>query len=103
MVNHTTDATKSQILTLKSIGVASSAVARIVGVNHGTVNRIYRCFLKPHTSYPHTTCTGRPHKMTAADDQFAVLALAQLRAGNATQLQREYFPNLHPDTECRHL
>lgn len=41
--------------------------------------------------------------MTTVNDQFAAIALARLWAGNATQLQQEDFPDLHPETVHHHL
>ncbi|KAJ1304054.1 hypothetical protein OPQ81_008462 [Rhizoctonia solani] len=103
MANFTTDGQKSQILTMKNLEISSSVIARVVGVDRTTVNRIYRRYLKPHATYPPALCTSRPRKMAARDDRHAVIALAKLHHGNATELQHKYFPDLHPDTIRRHL
>ncbi|KAG8716700.1 hypothetical protein FRC09_015339, partial [Ceratobasidium sp. 395] len=103
MARFTTEGQKSQILTMKNLGIASSVVARAVGVDRTTVNRIYRRYLKPRATYPKAIRTGRPRRMTARDDRRALIGLTKLRFGNAAELQREYFPHLHPDTIRRHL
>ncbi|KAG8729299.1 hypothetical protein FRC10_004081, partial [Ceratobasidium sp. 414] len=41
--------------------------------------------------------------MTFSDDRYAQQILARGKAGDATELQRKYFPDLHPQTVRRHL
>ncbi|KAJ1299806.1 hypothetical protein OPQ81_000705 [Rhizoctonia solani] len=103
MAKFTTDSQKSQILTLKNVGIPSSLVAYLTKVDRSTVNRIYHRYLKPCTTYPAALRTRCPQKMTARDDRLAVMGLAKLWAGNATQLQRIYFPDLHPETIRHYL
>jgi transposase len=103
MAKLTTDGMKSQILTMKSLGMASSLVAKVVGVDRTTVNRVHRRYGKPRPSYPQPLRSGRPRKMLPSDDRYAALALTRAKFGNAAQIQREYFPDLHPETIRRHL
>ncbi|CUA77042.1 similar to GF20795 [Rhizoctonia solani] len=103
MAIFTTDGQKSQILTLKGLGVSSKCVAKIVKVDHTTVNRIYRRYQKPRIHYAPPIRTGCPRKMLPSDDRYAALALARMKFGNATRLQQEFFPDLHPETVRRHL
>ena len=96
MAVFTTDGQKSQILTLKALGVSSKCVAKIVKVDPSTVNRIYRRYKKPRVSYAPPLRSGCPRKMLPSDDRYAALALARMKFGNATRVQQEHFPNLHP-------
>ncbi|CCO38111.1 Transposable element Tcb2 transposase [Rhizoctonia solani AG-1 IB] len=41
--------------------------------------------------------------MLPADDRYAALAMARMKFGNATRIQHEFFPDLHPQTVRRHL
>jgi hypothetical protein len=99
----TTDAMKWQILTMKSLDMARSLVAKVVGDDRTTVNCVHRHYGKPRPSYPQPLRSGRPRKMLQSDDCYAALALTRAKFGNAAQIQCEYFPDLHPKIIRRHL
>ncbi|KAF8593301.1 hypothetical protein BDV93DRAFT_422329, partial [Ceratobasidium sp. AG-I] len=46
---------------------------------------------------------GRPRKLTESDARFAVISLARTRHRTAADLQRDYFPTVHPTTIRRAL
>lgn len=98
MPRDTSPVTKSHIFDLKNEGFSSAEVARRVGVHPTTVTRVYNNLLKNPDFYYVKPKSGRPQKLSQKDREFAVLQLARGHAHSAIDLQRKFFPHVHPDT-----
>ena len=98
MPGSTSPVTKACIFDLKKGGLPSQEVAECLGIHRTTVDRVYRRLLKNPDFYHVEPKSGRPRKLSPKDRQFAALTLARGHAKTAVDLQRKFFPHVHPDT-----
>ena len=91
-----------QIYQAFNSGEKVKAIAKEFNVTPKTVYNIVKKIKSTGNARPRPK-TGRPHRLTKADRKFAVLQLDRGHASNATDLQRKYFPHVHPDTVRRAL
>ncbi|KAG9126072.1 hypothetical protein FRC07_005021 [Ceratobasidium sp. 392] len=95
---------RNRLIELKKKGLSDRAVAReLGGIDHTTVNRIYRNYCNGQDIFKPKHGSGRPRKLTSRDAHWAGLLLARGLSKTAADLQRSYFPHLHPDTIRRYL
>ena len=94
----TTAAQKSAIVTQKSLGMTNRQIADNENVSPSTVSRITNLYAETNDFEAKGTKTGQKHKMTNCNIHLACRILSTGHACNATDLQQQFFPNLHPDT-----
>jgi transposase len=95
---YTSPTKKARIVHFKNAGMTNEAIAEKFHIHRSTVSRIYRQHAKIEDYYNVKPKPGRPHKFTTLDVQFAVRTLANAKAHDVTDLQRQYFPGLHAET-----
>jgi len=103
MAPYTTPTKKARIIEMKVHGDSNRQIATKFGIDQSTVGRIWRRYQEDQDFYSIGTKMGRPAKLTDKDAKFAALALARGQAKTAADIQREYFPEVHPDTVRNHL
>ena len=98
MPGSTSPVTKARIFDLKNGGLPSQEVAERLGIHCTTVDRVYHRLLKNPEFYHVEPKSGRPQKLSPQDRRFATLQLARGHAKTAIDIQRNFFPHVHPDT-----
>src|ERR1700761_312198 len=94
----TTCAQKSAIVTWKAAGLTDRQVAEKENVAPATVCRINKRYSQTRDFDAKGRKTGRPTKFTEQDRRKAARLLSSGRAKNASDLKRNFFPDLHVDT-----
>jgi orotate phosphoribosyltransferase-like protein len=94
----TTAAQKSAIVMQKSLGMTNHQIADKENVSPSTVSCITNRYAETNDFEAKGTKTGWKPKMTNCDIHLACRMLSTSHACNAMDLQRQFFPNLHPDT-----
>jgi Transposase. len=72
-------------------------------IDRSTVNHIFDEYTKNNDFYYVKPKSGYSRKFTTNDVCIAVRMLANTQAHNVTDIQRQQFPNLHPDTIRKRL
>jgi transposase len=103
MPPHLSPQSRSLILALRAQGLSIYNLASLFHVSPATISRTCQNQLKSHSPYSPTARRGRRPKLGLSDARFAMLTLARCQAKTAAELQREYFPEVHPDTVRRTL
>ena len=102
-MTYTSPTKKARIVLLRSEGVSEKEVAERYSVDRSTVNRIFKRNKESKNFYHTKEKSGRPRKITTHDVRIATRMLASTKAHDVADLQRQHFPNLHPDTIRKRL
>ena len=102
-MTYTSPTKKARIVLLRSEGVSEKEVAERYTVDRSTVNRIFKRNKESKNFYHTKEKSGRPRKFTTHDVRIATRMLASTKAHDVADLQRQHFPNLHPDTIRKRL
>ena len=102
-MTYTSPTKKARIVLLRSEGVSEKEVAERYSVDRSTVNRIFKKYKDSKDFYHIKEKSGRPRKFTTHDVRIATRMLASTKAHNVSDLQRQHFPTLHPDTIRKRL
>jgi transposase len=102
-MGYTSPTKKARIILLKKQGVPDSKIAERYSIDRSTVNRIFHKYTENNDFYDVKPKSGRPRKFTTDDVRIAVRMLARTQAHDVADLQRQQFPNLHPDTIRKRL
>jgi transposase len=95
---------RAQLVALKKLGLSDRAVAKqIGGINHSTVNRIWRRYSQGLNIYQRKQGAGRPRLLSFADKHWAALLFARGLTKTAADLQRRFFPHVSVNTVRRRL
>jgi Transposase/Homeodomain-like domain len=100
---YTSPTKKARIVHYKNAGMTNDAIAQKFHIHRSTVSRIYGRHAKLENYYDVKPKPGRPRKFTPNDVRFAARTLANAKAHDVSDLQRQYFPGLHPETIRRRL
>jgi len=100
---YTSPTKKARIVHYKNAGMTNDAIAQKFHIHRSTVARIYGRHAKLENYYDVKPKPGRPRKFTTNDVRFAARTLANAKAHDVSDLQRQYFPGLHPETIRRRL
>jgi transposase len=95
---YTSPTKKACIVHFKNAGMTNEAIAKKFHIHQSTVSCIYHRHAKIEDYYNVKPKPGRPRKFTTLDVWFAVRTLANAKAHDITNLQRQYFPGLHAET-----
>src|SRR5260370_22095880 len=88
---------KARIMLLKRQDVPVTKIAKRYYIETSTVYCIAQKYTETKDFYYVKPKTGRPHKFTTKDIQYAARILARNHAHDVSDLQRQYFPTLHAD------
>ena len=86
------------IIHFKNIGMTNDAIAEKFHIHRTTVARIYHQHSKFEDYYHVKPKPGRLCKFITHNVCFAARTLANCKAHDVTDLQRQYFPGLHSET-----
>jgi hypothetical protein len=100
---YTSPTKKARIILLKRQGVSDSEIAQRYSVDRSTVNRIFHRYAENPDFYQVKPKSGRPRKFMTNDVRVAVQMLVSTQAHDVMDLQRQRFPDLHPDTIRKRL
>jgi transposase len=103
MTKYTSPTKKARIVHDKAAGMTSTELAKRYHLDRSTISRIYRRYHKSEDYYNIKYKTGRPPKFTTLDARQAVRMLANTNAHDVVDLQKKYFPDIHPDTIRKRL
>lgn len=89
---------RAQIVELRARGVSIYKVATQFNIHPSTVGCIVKRHTKTRSFYSGSGKTGPPRVLRQADARFAALSLSRGRTRTATNIQREQFPDVSPQT-----
>jgi hypothetical protein len=94
---YTSPTKKARIVHFKNAGMTNEAIAEKFHIHWSTVSCIYCQHAKIEDYYNVKPKPGHPRKFTTLNVRFAVRTLANAKAHDITNLQRQYFPGLHAE------
>src|SRR5687767_2912630 len=107
MAPWTTPTKKAKTITMKKAGRTNNEIKKALtghnNISTSTINRIYKKYANKENYYDVGHPTGRPKKLTERDGRYTVRVLGEGKAANATDLQRNFFPEVSVDTVKREL
>ena len=98
MTKYTSPTKKARIVHDKTAGLTDIELAKKYHLHRSTINRINCRYAKSEDYYNLKQKTGRRPKFTVVDARQAVRMLANTNAHDVADLQKKYFPDIHPDT-----
>ncbi len=90
---------KSRILALDDLGITPKDIAKDIGFSASTVRRHLPQLRETRDPNLRKPRSGRPRYFDAHKSRIAARAITSGRVADATQLQREYFPDAG-ETTC---
>ena len=93
----------SWIVNSRRQGQSLNEIANSIGIHCTTVFWILKRFKQSGNNYHINLKTGRPHKMEIWECQIAAWMLSQVKAANATKVQKKAFPQVSVHMIRRHL
>jgi transposase len=104
MAPFTSPSTRARIISLKDQGLTDRAVAEKLGKIHfTTVNKVYRDYRAGRDIFAPKPRSGRPRVLGTRSAQYGALVLSRGLVQSASDLQREFFPDVSVDTVRRRL
>lgn len=89
---------KARVVSLVEAGVHKQKIADELDCDLSTVYRIYHKYHEKRDFYSITPGKGRPRKLDDHDISFGIRKIYGCAARNATDLQRQFFPEVKPRT-----
>jgi transposase len=103
MPGYTSAVTKAPVIDLRNSGHSYAEIGLQLEISHSTASRIYDKYHESEDFESVAPKLGRPCKLTDRDTHVAALSLSRNPKSSAAQVQRELFPEVHPDTVRRRL
>lgn len=107
MAPNTTPTKRAKICTMRAAGYSNEEIRSALTGHHDLsdrqINRIVKRYGEKENYYDIGHSTGRPRKLTPGDTRLALRHLSNQTAHDASDLQREYFPEVSVDTVKRTL
>jgi transposase len=103
MPGYTTAVTKARVIGLRNSGHSYAEIGLQLGISHSTASRIYDKYYESKDFMSVAPKLGHLHKLTDRDTHVVALLLSRNPRSSAAHVQRERFPDVHPNTVRRWL
>ena len=94
---------RARIVNMRNHGHSYGDIAKEFGINRSTACRVFTKYAQSQNYYAPITGRGRPRKMDSKDRLLAARRIRGGFAADATDLQRQEFPDISPETVRREL